>query len=400
MNHWHWCPYSVSASHCWSVRPVKDSVPEFVDMGLPSGTLWATKNVGAHVSTQCGGFFRWGDVAGEAPYGLSDKYCEDESGTIPAYDIIRSAHDAAYSTYNGWQMPSKEQILELLDNCVWPESSTLPDDYEGSWFIGNWCGCGSTRFGALLVSKNNGNKLYLPLDGFALTRNGTTSQQGINLAHTGYVDALIWSGSYYSTACAAGYDLRNLVDSTKTPEEQRQTIYAYRYYGGNIRPVKRNIREQDTVDLDLPSGTLWCTKNYGADNELERGDLMQWSNIPSDETYAMPTNDQWTELLKNTDWERTTNYNGTFVPGWKVTSKTHTDRSIFLPATGCIVSGVQYAKADNNATIKEGLYWTADTYDDTHANFAQLSYTADGELLRTAHTSNTANFAARQVKNV
>ena len=36
----------------------------YIDLGLPSGTLWATCNVGASKPTQSGLYFQWGDVQG------------------------------------------------------------------------------------------------------------------------------------------------------------------------------------------------------------------------------------------------------------------------------------------------------------------------------------------------
>lgn len=61
---------------------------EFVDLGLPSGTLWATANVGADEPTDCGQYFDWND-------------------------------DIAYAHMGGgWHMPTPEQFKELVDNTI------------------------------------------------------------------------------------------------------------------------------------------------------------------------------------------------------------------------------------------------------------------------------------------
>ena len=42
----------------------KEDDEEFVDLGLPSGTLWATKNLGASSKTDYGLYFAWGETTG------------------------------------------------------------------------------------------------------------------------------------------------------------------------------------------------------------------------------------------------------------------------------------------------------------------------------------------------
>ena len=36
---------------------------EYVDLGLPSGTLWATCNVGANSPEEFGGYFAWAEIS-------------------------------------------------------------------------------------------------------------------------------------------------------------------------------------------------------------------------------------------------------------------------------------------------------------------------------------------------
>ena len=40
-------------------EPLPDN-HEYVDLGLPSGTLWATRNVGADKPEDIGDYFAWG----------------------------------------------------------------------------------------------------------------------------------------------------------------------------------------------------------------------------------------------------------------------------------------------------------------------------------------------------
>ena len=91
---------------------------EFVDLGLPSGTLWATCNVGANKPEDYGDYLSW-----------------DEGKTV----------DAKWG--NGWQMPSKEQWEELVQNTktIW----TTRNGVNGRLFIAN-----------------NGNSIFLPAAGY------------------------------------------------------------------------------------------------------------------------------------------------------------------------------------------------------------------------------------------
>lgn len=44
----------------------------------------------------------------------------------------------------------------------------------------------------------------------------------------------------------------------------------------NVSTIIDRLRGDNYVDLGLPSGTLWCTKNLGAENETDLGNYYQW----------------------------------------------------------------------------------------------------------------------------
>lgn len=114
----------------------------YVDLGLPSGTLWATMNVGANSETDYGLYFAWGETQGYTAdqvgrgdgkryFGLPDyKYTNDNGATYTKYNNIDgkstldSVDDAATVNLGGkWHMPTDVQIYELFNssNCtsVW-----------------------------------------------------------------------------------------------------------------------------------------------------------------------------------------------------------------------------------------------------------------------------------------
>ena len=126
---------------------------KYEDLGLPSGTLWATMNVGAKKPSDAGLYFQWGDTSGYTAYQvgkykqfksdwsdyklyLSGNQQEDnikfKKYTIPgaALDL---EDDAAHVHMGGdWHMPTPEQIQELLDNTT--NTLTPQDGVNGMRF--------------------------------------------------------------------------------------------------------------------------------------------------------------------------------------------------------------------------------------------------------------------------
>lgn len=153
---------------------------EYVDLGLPSGTLWATTNVGASEPEDYGYYFAWGEVEPKSTCnwstykwmkeGYSDwegcnKYtiadgqtsgCWYNNGTFVGDNKIELdlEDDAAYMNWGeGWRMPSRAQQDELRDtnNCTW-----------------TWTNINGKN-GYLVKSKRNESSLFLPAAGY---RNG------------------------------------------------------------------------------------------------------------------------------------------------------------------------------------------------------------------------------------
>ena len=104
--------------------------PSFIDLGLPSGTLWATCNVGASKPTDYGLYFQWGDTSGYTAeqIGKDKKFTETDykwlSGkTYTKYagygDTLGLEDDAAHIHMGGrWHMPTYNQLDELIKNTT------------------------------------------------------------------------------------------------------------------------------------------------------------------------------------------------------------------------------------------------------------------------------------------
>ncbi|MBO4332241.1 MAG: hypothetical protein J5875_03665 [Paludibacteraceae bacterium] len=107
---------------------------DYVDLGFPSGTLWATFNVGATVPTEKGDLFAWGETE------TKDSFTQKNyKGT--------SADAATANWGKPWSMPSKTQLEELWNGCKW----SSVENYEDSGVSG-YKG----------VSKYNGNIIFFP----------------------------------------------------------------------------------------------------------------------------------------------------------------------------------------------------------------------------------------------
>ncbi len=128
---------------------------EYVDLGLPSGTKWATCNVGANSETDNGLYFPCGGIVGlDSPHyeGNFDSHILKYNGDIKA--TLHLDNDAAHIHMGGkWHMPTKEQFEELLDekNTV----STWIYDY-----------CIREVSGRLFRSRINNETLFIPANGF------------------------------------------------------------------------------------------------------------------------------------------------------------------------------------------------------------------------------------------
>ena len=197
---------------------IEEEVLDYVDLGLPSGTLWATCNVGASSPEEYGDYFAWGETTPKEVYnwntykwceGASDqltKYCYDSNfgynGFTDDKTELDLEDDAAYvNRGSDWRMPSKEQIEELINKCTW--TWTTLNGVKGR-----------------KVTGPNGNSIFLPAAGY---RDG---------------DSLIDDGSF------GNYWSRSL-DSPEYAYElafgdgffRRQ--YTDRYYGESVRAVRR-----------------------------------------------------------------------------------------------------------------------------------------------------------------
>ena len=196
----------------------------YVDLGLPSGTKWATMNVGATSETDYGLYFAWGETEGytadqisgtatpHKAFSWSDyDLTEDGGSTMSKYNatdgktVLDIEDDAVAANWGGsWHMPTEAQFQELLNTANCTNAWTTVDGVNGRLF----------------TSVTNGNTLFIPAAGYA--SNGSVYYVG----SSGYV----WSSSLYSSNVKSG---RCLSFSSSNVG----VYYDSRCYGQSVRSV-------------------------------------------------------------------------------------------------------------------------------------------------------------------
>ena len=201
------------------IEPTVGEEHEWVDLELPSGTLWATCNVGANSPEEYGDYFAWGETDPKSNYRWSTyKHCEGTYTDLTKYIDNRTygpvdnkteldpEDDAATTNWDkDWQMPSDAQLSELINS--------------GYTIIRKMTQNG--KVGILITSKRNEKSLFLPASG---CREGT----GIDHAN----ECFYWSRSLADPSTFAKYLW--MVDSMTY-----RVSKSSRYVGGCVRPVRK-----------------------------------------------------------------------------------------------------------------------------------------------------------------
>ncbi len=193
---------------------------EYVDLGLPSGTLWATCNVGAYLPADYGDYFAWGETKSKTTYdwntyrlasGSNDmfKYNTLSShGTIDNKTVLEAANDAATANWGSdWRMPTREEFQELGRYCTW------------IW-TGKTNTIGDSIYGYELISKFNDNSIFLP----AVS----------NTYDTSFASGNYWSSSLFAEEPNRAYNL----NFSNFYLGDHNCYDNYRYHGFFVRPVR------------------------------------------------------------------------------------------------------------------------------------------------------------------
>ena len=312
--------------------------PQYVDLGLPSGTLWATSNVGADKPEGLGDYFAWGETKPKTIYewetyafmndakmdgrdGVKkgpdwfnvNKYTFDDqlkgaiwySGVTFIGDnkkTLETADDAAAANWGGdWAMPTADDWNELISNSYFAHT----DNYSGKsgWIVYKAkaeADKGKTNGTPSASYSTADTHIFLPAAGY---RNTSASIQ--NASECSY-----WSSSLseFNTQNAQSFE----IDSRKGA---RVEITSSRDYGKTVRPVcprSGNTNGHTAVDLGLPSGKMWATSNVGAKAPQAAGDYYMWGMTTKSKTYAFTAYKHmlpgWEKILKKENVNKFKNY--------------------------------------------------------------------------------------------
>ena len=206
-----------SLSSCKDDEPENPDTHEWVDLGLPSGTLWATMNVGANSPEDYGDYFAWGETEPKEVYNWETykwgdgssreltKYCTKSSyGTVDGKTELDPEDDAAQVNWGpSWRMPTLEQLDELCNYCTWHWTQT--NGVNGYQLIGP-----------------NGNAIFLP---------------AADCRHDDYPDAEGLFVNYWSRTLDPGTNVFGRVLSS-IAEDVWDVYYGLRDYGYSVRAVR------------------------------------------------------------------------------------------------------------------------------------------------------------------
>lgn len=220
--------------------------PLAVDLGL--SVKWASLNLGAKKAEDPGYYYSWGELEPKEAYS-SANYTFNESN----YDECVTLHpedDAASVTLGGlWRMPTISEVQELADsdNCIW------------EWGVRNGVK------GYTIVSRKNGNEIFLPATG---AYEGT--------AHNFTESGCYWTSSFKSQGSPLALDLYfNATAYLKDVDG------AQRFHGLVIRPVY----DETVTDKTFPVGNEFDEDAY----ITYVANHQEWLNMSTDVSYTYDT---------------------------------------------------------------------------------------------------------------
>lgn len=280
---------------------------DFIDLGLSSGTLWATENEGG-------------------------KYA-------------RYIYKEAMIRFDG-NLPTIEQFEELRDECAWV-----------------WVGDGYKVIGP------NGNSINFPTAGrrssyedvYEVRSRGyywSSTPKSSDYAYHLYLESDEVSICSSSHCCAQSVRLAKedaekvRIKAAAEEEEARKAAEEEARKEAEEKARKAKLASEGYVDLGLPSGTFWRNENEGSD-------YARYSHDEAVRTFGkqLPTTEQIKELINECTWI----WSG---GGYKVIGPN--ENSIYIPAAGYDTSS-----ASGNSVDYRGCYWSYNNFvnDDYYINF-------------------------------
>lgn len=183
---------------------------EAINLGLPSGTLWASWNIGASAPEEPGGYYAWGEILEKTNYNWTTyQHCDGTEETIHDIgdNICFTGYDVANKQWGGlWRIPTYEDFGELNSNCT-KEWDQLNGQW-GLWFTGP-----------------NGKRIFMPAAGYL------SDNSFYNVDEEGYY----WSGVFNKRSLYYGSSPNYLIIYDSSADRSYSKTP---YTGYSIRPVQ------------------------------------------------------------------------------------------------------------------------------------------------------------------
>lgn len=371
---------------------------EYVDLGLPSGNLWAKCNLGASAPEAYGDYYAWGEVEPKQEYTKSNHKWYKEGAPSQGFTkynnedgklTLEDEDDAVIQKIgNGWRTPTLADFRELTNQKYTTIEKTTLNGVAGYQ----------------ITSKKNKKSIFIPCAGF---KNSEKPQ-------TRFI-----SDDEEVAVCMTNLRrIDNMVYNAWTFAFQNDRIGRYgkrRPDGISIRPVKGPgvPVPNNCVDLGLASGLLWAKCNLGTTDPTQLGDYYAWGETSTKKKYysdnykhfkidggikvlkynekdgktvldlnddaaranigagyRIPTKEDWEELLEDCKWEAvTTTLSEIIDPSqtkviarWKVTGPS--GNSIVLPMTSGFRGDGWGVQPDNDTYYTTANLYPADELSD------------------------------------
>lgn len=265
---------------------------EYVDLGLPSGNLWAKCNLGASAPEAYGDYYAWGETTPKQKYTYPNhkwykegapslgftKY-NNEDGKLSLED----EDDAVIQKLgNGWRTPTLADFRELTNQKYTTIKKTTLNGVAGY---------------QITSKKNNKKSIFIPFAGFKndkpQTREISSSEKvAICMTNLRCIDDKVFNCWAFAF------------------EQDRIRRYGKRRPDGiSIRPVKGPgvPVPNDCVDLGLASGLLWAKYNMGTTEPTQLGNYYAWGETSTKKKYYSDNYKYY--KWKGDDLNRITKYN-------------------------------------------------------------------------------------------
>ena len=243
---------------------------EYVDLGLPSGNLWAKCNLGASSPEAYGDYYAWGEVEPKQEYTKSNHKWYKEGAPSQGFTkynnedgklTLEDEDDAVIQNLgNGWRTPTLADFRELTNQKLTTIKKTTLNGVAGYQ----------------ITSKKNGKSIFIPFAGFKRDKPQTRE---------------ISADEEVAVCMTNLRRIDNMVYNAWTFAFQNDRIGRYgklRPDGISIRPVKGPgvPVPNNCVDLGLASGLLWAKCNMGTTDPTKPGDYYAWGETETKKKYA------------------------------------------------------------------------------------------------------------------